>query len=218
MFIGHHAVAFGAKRVAPRMSLGVLVLAATWLDLVWPLFLILGIEHVRIRGGRNPFLLLDFYDYPWTHSLVAAAGWSIAFAVVYWIFTRYGRGAVIAGIAVFSHWLLDFFTHLPDLPLTPGENATRVGLRLWESPVATIVIEGVLFAAGVWIYIRATKPRDRTGTFALMVFVIFLILAYIASLTSPPPPNAATVGWAALASWLLPLWAWWIDRHREART
>ena len=199
------------------MSLGTLVLAATWLDLIWPIFLILGIEHVRIRGGANPFLILDFYDYPWTHSLAMAIAWSIGFGVVYWLVTRYGRGALIAGIAVFSHWALDFVTHLRDLPLTPTADSMKVGLLLWQSPLATIVIEGLLFVAGVWIYVRMTKPRDRTGSIALMALIAFMIVAYIASLTSPPPPSANAVGWAGLASWLFPLWAWWIDRHSELR-
>ncbi|HSP16143.1 MAG TPA: metal-dependent hydrolase [Thermoanaerobaculia bacterium] len=216
MFIGHEAVGFAGKRGAPRMSLGTLMLAATWLDLVWPVFLILGIEHVRIRGGPNPFLILDFYDYPWTHSLIMAIAWSVGFAVVYWLVTRYGRGALIAGVLVFSHWALDFVTHIPDLPLVPGGEG--VGLGLWRIPAATIAVEILLFAAGLWIYVRATKARDRIGSIAFVVFVIFLLLVYAANLTSPPPPNANAIGWAALAGWLLPLWAWWFDRHRDPRT
>lgn len=217
MFIGHEAVAFGAKPAAPRMSLGTLVLAATWLDLVWPVFLLLGIEHVRLRGGSNPFLVLDFYDYPWTHSLMMAIAWSVAFAIVYVLVTRYARGAAIAGIAVFSHWFLDFITHVPDLPLTPAADSTRVGLQLWKSVPGTIVVELALFAIGVLLYTRRTKARDRTGSIALVVFIIFLLAVYLANLTSPSPPNVNAIGWAGLLQWLFPLWAWWIDRHRDVR-
>jgi membrane-bound metal-dependent hydrolase YbcI (DUF457 family) len=215
MFIGHDAVGFAGKAAAPRMSLGTLMLAATWLDLIWPLFLILGIEHVRIRGGADPFLVLDFYDYPWTHSLLMSIVWSVAFAVVYWGVTRYGRGALIAGIAVFSHWFLDFVTHIPDLPLYPG--GPNVGLGLWKSVAGTVVVEVVLFAIGVFLYVGQTKARDRTGSIALIIFIVFLLAVYAANISSPPPPNVNAIGWAGLLGWLIPLWAWWIDRHRDAR-
>lgn len=211
MFIGHHAVAFAGKPAAPRMSLGTLMLAATWLDLVWPIFLLLGIEHVRVRGGPNPLLVFDFYDYPWTHSMVTSIGWSIAFAIVYFAVTRYGRGAAIAGALVFSHWVLDFFTHIPDLPLWP--HGPTVGLGLWKSPPATIVVEVLLFAIGVFLYARHTRVRPV----ALTIFVAFLLLTYVASLKSPPPPNQAAIGWGGMLGWLIPIWAWLIDRHREAR-
>jgi len=215
MFIGHDAVAFGGKRVAPRTSLGTLVLAATWLDLIWPIFLILGIEHVRIRGGSDPFLVLDFYDYPWTHSLVMSIAWSVAFAIVYWLVTRYARGAVVAGVLVFSHWFLDYLTHIPDLPLYPG--GPTVGLGLWKSPAATVVVEVLMLAGGVYVYARQTTARDRVGSIALAVFIVFLLAVYAANFFSPPPPSAQAIGWAGLLGWLLPLWAWWIDRHRDAR-
>ncbi len=215
MFIGHDAVGFAGKPAAPRMSLGTLMMAANWLDLVWPVFLLLGIEHVRVRGGTNPFLVLDFYDYPWTHSCLMAIVWSVAFAIVYWLVTRYTRGAVIAAIAVFSHWFLDFLTHIPDLPLWPG--GPTVGLALWKSPAGTIAVESVLFAIGVFLYVRSTRARDRIGSIALVVLILFLLAVYVASFSGPPPPNVNAIGWVGLLAWLFPLWAWWIDRHREAR-
>ena len=215
MFIGHPAVAFAAKRTAPRTSLGTLVMAAIFLDLVWPLFLILGIEHVRIRGGTNPFLVLDFYDYPWTHSIVAALGWSVLFAIVYFGVTRYARGALVSGALVFSHWILDFFTHIPDLPLVP--HGATAGLGLWRSVPGTIGVEVTLFAIGVALYVRSTKSRDRIGVGALIGLVAMLLVIYTANL-GPPPPNTKVIGYAGLAQWLFPLWAWWIDRHRDVRT
>ena len=211
MFIGHEAVGFAGKPAAPRMSLGTLMLAATWLDLVWPIFLLLGIEHVRVRGGSNPFLIFDFYDYPWTHSMVTALGWSIAFAAVYFAVTRYARGAVIAAIAVFSHWFLDFITHIPDLPLWPG--GPLVGLGLWKPVAATVAVEVLLLAIGVFVYARHTRVRPV----ALAIFVAFLLAVYSANFFSPPPPSQTAIGWGGLLGWLIPLWAWLIDRRREAR-
>ena len=215
MFIGHNAVGFASKRVAPRMSLGTLMAAAMFLDLVWPAMLLLGLEHVRLRPGGSAFLTLEFTDYPWTHSMLTAAGWSVVFAAVYFAFTRYGRGAIVTALAVFSHWVLDFVTHVPDLPLWPG--GEKVGLSLWRSTTATVVVESILFIAGIAVYARTTRARDRIGSIGFAAFAVFLALIYVANLTSRPPADMRVVAWAGLASILFPLWAWWFDRHREIR-
>src|SRR6266852_7412816 len=120
MFIGHNALAFAAKRVAPKTSLGILTAAVMLVDLIWPIFLLLGIEHVRIEPGATKFTPLDFYDYPWTHSLLMGIVWGIAFGLIYWAITRYGRGAIIVALGVVSHWILDLIVHRPDLPLWPN--------------------------------------------------------------------------------------------------
>ena len=114
MFLGHHAAAFAAKPLAPRVSLGTLIAAALLVDLLWPILLILGLEHVRIAPGITAVTPLDFYDYPITHSLVAVLGWSIAMALLV------RKHPLVVGATVFSHWVLDFITHRPDLPLWPG--------------------------------------------------------------------------------------------------
>jgi membrane-bound metal-dependent hydrolase YbcI (DUF457 family) len=116
---------------------------------------------------------------------------------------------------VVSHWVLDFVTHRPDLPLWPG--GPKVGLSMWNSPAATMVVESLLFVAGVALYVRATRARDRVGSIAFAAFILFLVAIYVANATSPPPPNAEAVAWVALSAWLLPLWAWWFDAHREPR-
>jgi membrane-bound metal-dependent hydrolase YbcI (DUF457 family) len=215
MFIGHDACSFAAKRITPRVSLGILIAAPNLLDLLWPIFLLLGIEHVRVQKGTSPFLNLDFYDYPWSHSLAMSIFWGAVLAAGYWLFTRNRSGAVMAGLLVVSHWLLDFITHVPDLPLWPG--GPKAGLGLWNHPLATIVIESLMFIAGLAIYLRATRARDRIGSIALWALALFLVLTYAASLLGPPPPNERIVGTSALLLWFLPFWGAWIDRHREAR-
>jgi hypothetical protein len=207
MFIGHHAAAFAAKRFAPGVSLGTLFAAAILLDLVWPILLLLGLEHVRIAPGITAFTPLDFYDYPITHSLLAAIGWSVAFAIVV------RRQPVIVGATVLSHWVLDFVTHRPDLPLWPG--GPKFGLGLWSSVPATIVVEVGLFAAALFVYLRMTRARDRAGRVSLWLLVAFLAMVYIGNIFSPPPPDTTAIGWAGLAQWLFVPWGFWIDRHRE---
>lgn len=216
MFIGHHAAGFLGKRFAPRVSLGTLFAAALLLDLVWPLLLLAGIEHVRIDPGNTAFTPLDFSNYPFTHSLLNALGWSVAAAILYWLVRKSSRNAVVVGAAVLSHWLLDFITHRPDLPLWPG--GPKVGLGLWNSVAGTVVVEVALFAFALWVYLRATIAIDRTGSIALWALIIFLAIIYIANITSPPPPNAGMIGYVGLATWLFVPWGYWIDRHRRPRT
>ncbi|HEV8097472.1 MAG TPA: hypothetical protein VGP71_17220 [Burkholderiales bacterium] len=212
MFIGHAALALAAKPLAPRVSLALLLAATYWLDMVWPVLLLAGIEQVRIDPGNTAFTPLDFVHYPWTHSLAAALGWGVLFGL---ICLRAGkRAALILGLLVFSHWVLDFVTHRPDLPLWPG-SATMVGLGLWNSVPATIAIEGAMFAIGVWIYARSTPSRDRIGTFAFWGLVVFLVVLYIANAFGPPPPSVMAIAIAGIAgAALFTVWSWWADRHR----
>ncbi len=213
MFIGHFAVALAAKRAAPCTSLGALTAAAQLLDLVWPVLVLAGVEQVRIEPGNTAFTPLNFVSYPYTHSLAAAVAWGLVAGVGYWLLSRYRMGAVIVGLAVVSHWALDLITHRPDLPLYPG-SGTYAGLGLWNSIPATIIVEGMIFAVGVWLYAAGTRSKDNYGRVGLAAFVAFLIVSYIANIATPPPPGARAVAWTGLAMWLLPLWAWRIDKHR----
>ena len=215
MFVGHFAVAFGAKKVVPRTSLATLIAAAQLLDLIWPILVLLGIETVRIDAAApNPFLKLRFVHYPWTHSLLMAIVWGIGFALAYRARTGYGRGAAVVGALVVSHWVLDWITHRPDLQLAPGL-APRVGLGLWTSAAATIAVEGLLFVAGLAAYARTTRPRDRAGTWGFWGFVAFLVVAYASILAGGEPPSPQVGAASALIGWTLIPWIAWFDRHRE---
>jgi hypothetical protein len=213
MFIGHFGVAFAAKRYSPRTSLGTTFVAAQLADLLWPAFLLLGWEHVQIVPKGNPFLTLEFTDYPWSHSLLMEVVLGAALGVVYFALTRYGRGALVVALLVPSHWLLDLIVHVPDLPLRPG-GAARLGLGLWNFPAATLVVEAILFAIGVETYARGTSARDRIGRYGLWSLVAFLIVLYVASTYGPPPATVKGLALAALIGWPLTLWPWWVDRHR----
>jgi hypothetical protein len=213
MFLGHFALALAAKPASPRTSLGTLIAAAQLADLIWPVLLLLGVETVRVDPGNTAFTPLDFVSYPWTHSLLMALVWAAGFALAYFGRTRLARGAWMVGLLVLSHWALDFITHRPDLPLAPG--AAKAGLGLWNSVAATVVVEGALFAAGVLVYARKTRPRDRIGRVAFWALVAFLVVIYISNLMGPPPPGAAAVASVTLLMWLFVPWGAWIDRHRE---
>ncbi len=212
MFIGHFAVGFASKRVAPRASLGMLVAAVTLLDLVWPILVLTGIETVRIDPGNTVVTPLDFVSYPYSHSLLFVSLWALVFAGAYFSKTRYWRGAAMIAVGVVSHWVLDAVSHRPDLPLFPGSE--RVGLGLWNNVAATVAVEGSAFALGVWLYSRGTRATDRTGRWAWWSLVALLVLIYAGNLAGSPPPSSTAVAAVALAAWIFPVWAWWIDGHR----
>lgn len=215
MFIGHFGLGFGAKRMAPAVSLGTLFLAAQLADLLWPTLLLLGVEEVRIDPGITVVTPLDFVRYPYSHSLVALVVWGALFGIVYTLArrSRPAAGLLLAALVV-SHWVLDLATHRPDLPLTVG-GSERYGLGLWNSLPGTLAVELLLFLGGVFLYVRATAPRDRTGTIALGALVIFLLAVYLMSFFGQPPPNPAAVAWVTQSMWLLVAWGYWVDRHRQ---
>jgi FtsH-binding integral membrane protein len=208
-------VAFAAKKAAPGVSLGTLFLASMWLDLAWPVFLLLGIETVEIKPGITKIMPLDFVSYPYSHSLLFATLWGATFGLVYWILRRDSRGAVVLGVLVVSHWVIDFIVHRPDMPLYPG--SVRLGLDLWDSLPATLIVELAIFGGGVAIYLLTTRPADRIGRYATAGLALLLLAMYVASLVGPPPPGWQPMAYSNFGSLLFPLWAWWADKHRTPR-
>jgi len=214
MFLGHFGVALAAKKAAPKTSLGTLVLAAQLADLLWPIFLLLGWEQVRIKPGITRVTPLDFISYPWSHSLVMQLALGVALGLGYFAMRRDSRGAIVTASCVPTHWLLDYVSHRPDMPLVPG--GARYGLGLWNSMPGTLLAELAIYTVGIAIYLSVTRKKDRTGKVALWAFLIFLVVAYFSSLFGPPPPNVHALAFSALAMWLLVPWAAWADRHRTA--
>ena len=215
MFIGHYAVALAAKRAAPRTSLGTLFVAAQLADMLWPILLLLGWEHAHFEAGPNPFLVLWLDSIPISHSLLTLIAWGALFAGLYHRRTGYTRGGLVVALAVVSHWILDFVSHRPDMPLYPG--GAKLGLGLWNSVAGTIVVEAAMFVVGLWIYLRATRARDAVGRYGLAALLTVLVLSYVGSLLGGPPPSmrAVEIG-GIIFGWLFVWWAAWGDRHRDA--
>lgn len=216
MFLGHYALAFGAKRFAPAVSLGTLFMACQFADLLWPTLLVLGLEIVEIDPGNTLVTPLNFVKYPYSHSLVMLLVWSLVFALLYLAFRRGRAGAVTVGALVFSHYILDVVMHRPDLPITIAGDA-RLGLGVWNFPGTTLAVESALFLIGVAIYVSVTRERDRIGRIGLLAMIAVLGAIYFAALYGPPPPNSRAVAMAGHLSWLFVLWAYWVDRHRGPR-
>ncbi len=213
MFIGHFGLAFAARRLAPRTGLGTLGAASQWVDLLWPVLLLAGVEQVRIAPGDTAYTPLSFVHYPWTHSLLMSVAWGILLGLAYRLATGERRGAWVVGALVTSHWVLDFLTHRPDLPVSPW-GGEKLGLGLWNHVAATVALEGTIFAAGVLLYATGTRPRKRSGSIALWSLVGFLVAMTVANQLSTPPGEAA-VAWGTLSMWLIVLWMAWVDRLRQ---
>jgi membrane-bound metal-dependent hydrolase YbcI (DUF457 family) len=215
VFIGHVGVALAAKRVHRAPSVGTYLAAAQWPDFLWAVFLLLGWETARIAPGDTAVTPLAFTHYPWSHSLLADLGWAALLGAVYRAWRRDRRGAIAVGLLVASHWLLDAVAHRPDLPLLPG-SATVVGLGLWRSRAASVLVEGALLAGGVALYVTATPGQTRGRRLALAALVALLAALYGASVLGPPPPRVTAIAVADLAGVALVLLAAWIDRRQAA--
>lgn len=212
MLVGHLGVAFAAKVAEPRARLGVLVAASFGIDLIWPIFLAAGLESVSVVPEATAFTPLMFDSYPWSHSLAMVLGWSlVAWALVRWLGGS-RRVATVVGAVVLSHWVLDYVTHRPDLPLWP--DGPEVGLGLWDSIAWTLVVEGAFFLGAVALYVISYPPRDRLGRLGLWALVGLVTVIWIAGPFSPPPPNETAVAVVGFVLWVLPVWAWRIETHR----
>jgi hypothetical protein len=208
MFLGHFALAFAAKRLAPRTSLGTLFIAAQFADLLWPALLLLSIERVRIEP-QAAFMPLIFEYYPVSHSLAALAVWAVVLGGIHYVVRRDLRAAAVIGTLVVSHWVLDAIVHRPDLPVYPG--GMLVGLFLWSSPTATLALELLLFAIGLALFLGGPRPTGRTVSTAVLAGLLLLIYA-ADRFGGAPPPSVAAIAWVGQAQWLLVALAYWVDR------
>jgi hypothetical protein len=174
---------------------------------------LLGIEHVIISPGISKMTPLDFVDYPISHSLLVVVIWSLLFGAGFFLFTRNRVSALLLSGLVLSHWLLDLIFHIPDLPLYPGPSP-KVGLGLWNSPLLTILIEGIIFIIGVGLYVSTKKRNNQPVTWKFWSLIAFLIVIHASNLMGPPPPSVDMIAWAGHLQWLLVLWGWWADKQR----
>jgi hypothetical protein len=213
MFLGHYAVAFAAKRAAPNVSLGTFAFAVEFLDELWPILLLAGVEHARLAPGRMAASHVEFVSYPISHSLLTAAGWALAIGALHFAFRRERRAAIVVGLCVLSHWFLDVPMHVADLPLWPG-SSILVGAGFWRSLPLTLVVDLGLLAVGLTIYLRSTRALDRVGRWGLWGVVALLLVVFFASVLLVPPPPPRALGITVLGLWVyVPLMAW-VDRHR----
>ena len=208
MFIGHFAVGLACKKISQLPSLAVMFIAVQFLDLIWPIFVLFGVETFDIQEGITKLTPLNFTHYPYSHSLMMSLVWGFLFGLVYFLITNQKRNSFLIVGLVFSHWILDFLTHRPDLQLSPF-TAYRVGLGLWNYPIAEVILEIGLFLLGIYLYYRYTKPKRKV---AFWLLIAFLLVIHVLNLLGPPPPSIQAVAWSANLMWVFVIWAWWIEK------
>jgi hypothetical protein len=183
MFVGHYAAALAGKAIEPRAPLWTLVAGAQLVDIAWAGLLMTGAEKVRFDTSL-PGSALDLYHMPYTHSLPAAALWAVAALLLSRLLLRLPwRAAGVIGAVVFSHWLLDFLVHRPDLELWFG--GAKVGLGWWNYPVAEATLEMglIALAGGAWLWSRGAWSRSAWPALGFMAFL--LALQIVAGFTVP---------------------------------
>jgi len=213
MFVGHYGVSFAAKRSSPAIPLWTLFLAVQLLDIVWAPLVLLGVEKVRIVPGAPPTTALDFYYMPYTHGLTGALALSVIAALAYLTLKPNAttRASLIIGLAVLSHWILDFIVHVHDLPLIG--NSMKVGLGLWNAPAISLALESLVLFGGMWYYLRG-RMRQSIGT---IVFCVFLFVVQAFSTFSPPPNSMTGIAISAIIGYLLfAAVIWWLEDRRPA--
>jgi len=213
MFVGHYGVSFAAKRFTPQTSLSTLFLAVQFLDVLFSVFVLLGIEQLRIVPGFTAYNPYDLVFMPYSHSLVGSLVWACVAGLAMTALRGRTAGRWV-GVAVFSHFLLDVPMHTPDLPIA-GNDSLKIGLGLWQHRNLSVAAELAALAIGLWIYWprAALSGPKRTS---MIVFVAFLFIVTLATPFLPPPPSDRFFAWQALFLYfLLAGMAAWVDRRRS---
>jgi hypothetical protein len=214
MVVGHCALALGAKKFAPDVSLGTLLMAALLADLLWPVLVLTGVEMFQIRIDATAVMPLEFMRFQYSHSLVSLIFAGVVFAAGRAIVrTTSGRTLLVLTALVVSHWVLDVISHGPDVPVTPTGDG-RLGLGLWNSVPGTLLVEGLLLAGGVALYATTTWSVNRQGRIGLWVLAGVLAAAHVALVFAPVPQSHEGVLGIAGSLWLVVIAGYWVDRHR----
>jgi len=187
MFLGHFAVGLAARPLAPRVPLPILLLAPQLMDVAWPILVALGVERAQVVPGHLAASPLVLEHMPYSHSLLTGLGWALALALIYGIWSRDRRGALVVAALVLSHWLLDWISHEPDMPLAPG--SASYGLGLWRSLPGTLLTELAMFAVGAWLYTRATRATGPIGRYGWPALAGLLVLGFVGATVGKPPPS-----------------------------
>lgn len=206
MLIGHFAPALVLQRTRASVPLWILFVATQAVDVLWALFILTGVEHARIVHGFTASNSLDLYDMPYSHSLAAAAVWAVLFASLWRVSRPRGRdGALLIGLAVASHFVLDLVVHVPDLPVAT-RHGTLWGLGLWRHRELALLVEAALFVAAALFWRQAPENRGRRGAIVLAGMTVFLVASYYLP-TMPTPASMAVTGLAIYAACAFA--AWW---------
>ncbi|MDH3200886.1 MAG: hypothetical protein OEM15_08345 [Myxococcales bacterium] len=204
MFVGHYGPSFALRRTG-GVPLWVLFLAVQFVDVLWSILVMAGVEKVRLTEGFTASSPLDLYYMPYTHSLTASISWAL---IVGWLgsFIWGRRGGVVIGICVLSHWIIDLPVHVADLPLWGNEY--KVGFGLWNRPVIAFVLEAGVLLGGVAIYARHARAK-----LPIWIFAIVMLGIQYSNTILPPPESPTRFALMALTSYFgLAAAAWFVEK------
>jgi hypothetical protein len=199
MFVGHYGVSFSARATVVRAPLWVWFIAVQWMDIVWSVMVLLGIEKLRIVPGYTEANALDLYYMPYTHSLPGSIMISLVLGVIVARFTSGHRATTVLLVAAasFSHWLLDLIVHVSDLPLY--DNSAKLGFGLWRHVVLSFPFELIVLGLGAWLYARRTTFASVRGRYVFWSFVVLLAAVQVYANFGPPPSSPEAMAVIALA-------------------
>ncbi|MFB5086601.1 permease [Psychrobacillus sp. PGGUH221] len=182
MFAGHFGISATVKSKTPETPLWSLIVSTQLLDIVFIPFILVGLENIESigDGGYGNDMIYAFY----THSLVGSLILSILAALL--AKRLWGRkSGIIIGAVVFSHWILDFIVHRPDMPILPGNigNLPLLGLGLWETVPGSVLLEALLLAIGCFFYFSYALKKEvfahkGKGIMAGCAMTAFLLLSF----------------------------------------
>ncbi len=218
MLIGHFAVGMCAKKASPSVNLAVFFIAALFVDLIFPIFVLLDIEHVSIDHSITPVVPFNLSHYPYSHSLLMSVVYSLLAFILCTKWFKSKKISFIVGLSIFSHWILDFITHVPDLPITFGDY--KVGLGLWNSIWGTIIIEGSLFIIGVYFYLKSKPGFNKKRNIIFWSMISLLLVAYFWGIFGPKPPEnipESAIAWAGFSIWIIVIMGYFADKKETSK-
>ena len=216
MYIGHFAPALAASAASPDAPrLGTLFVAAQLVDLAFFVFVMVGIEHMRVVPGITAMNPMDLYHMPFTHSLVAGALWGVALGLIVWRTSRSRAAGAWAAMVGMSHWFVDLLVHRPDLTVSGGP--LKLGLGLWDWPLVAIPLELALTGAAFWFFLSRTRGPVGPPLILLGVMLLFQAINWFAP---QPTEYSLTLPLMALLSYAILIalarWVGTTRRHRRA--
>lgn len=217
MFVGHLGAGLAAKAVERRVNLGILFGAAMLLDIALWAFVLLGWEHAIIPAdfAQRHYLLFDF---PLSHSLLAALIWSAAAALfwaVLWDRRRFlSIAAIVVALTALSHWVLDALVHEPELTLW-GDTSPRIGFGLWDHQPGALLLEGAIAAIGLALFLARTAMAAWRKIVIVALTLLVAGLTYVGTTAATAPPNATAPAATSLAAIVvIVLLSAWADHAR----
>jgi len=220
MFIGHFGVGLALKRADKTLSLGLLFIAVQLSDLIYGVTLLLGVEKVSIIAGASPLTSAEYIFFPYSHSLVATLLLAGLIALIFLVVpfkssVPKSRTALVMATAVLSHFVLDAITHNSEMDLL-GNGVYKIGLGLWNYPIASYIVEALLLITGLWIYLRSTKSKGLGGKYGLPILGGILLILNAVNTFGMYPTSAENLAMTMLAVYLSTIViAFWLDRKRS---